>query len=172
MQCTTTIYHPPTEEHPAGQVQHRVWEPGTRPHYKWCQAAVQGYIESVDRFLVDRYTADDNAPCVYAYANEEGLMHGFTLNAAGAKAVGWPEPLVGPVVVVAGWSRAEHGDDDQGEGDRAVEAIASDVELGTFLTPKQIGELAKHETNTPNPEEANARIDMMAAAAGFAIIRV
>ena len=42
------------------------------------------------------------APCKFeeAYVNEEDILLGLPPNQKGAEAVGWPEMLFGPVVVV------------------------------------------------------------------------
>jgi len=74
-------------------------DPSNRPGLRELQAAVGGgLIQSVDAFLEEG---------VEAYANEEGLLKRMAINIAGAKAVKWPEPLVGPIVVLKGFDEDE-----------------------------------------------------------------
>ena len=91
--ATITIYQPDgtstTEER----------EPSNRPGLRELQAAVGGgLIQAVDAFLEEGETA---------YANEEGLLRQMPINLAGARAVKWPDPLVGPVVVLKGFDEEE-----------------------------------------------------------------
>lgn len=82
MTKTTEIYYPD------GRVLVQEWEDGTRPAYEWLSKAVEGYIETVDRFM------ENGGPngTVQAYANEEGLLLGLRGNIPGMKAINWPEP--------------------------------------------------------------------------------
>ena len=69
------------------------------PSLEELQAAVGGgLIQAVDQFLTDGSVA---------YANEEGLLRGMPINMFGARAVNWPEPLVGPIVVLSGFNSDE-----------------------------------------------------------------
>jgi hypothetical protein len=143
----TEIYYPD------GRVLVRTWERGTRPAYPWLSKAVEGYIESVDRFLPDGGPEGREQ----AYANEEGRLNGMEANVPGMKALHWPEPpggwdafdpakvgppgpptvvgfgqspeemaaamaklgqrwdpVMGPVLIMRGWTEDEH-EDDEGE---------------------------------------------------------
>jgi len=73
-------------------------DPADRPQLKELQEAVGGYIEPVDAYLPQG---------TEAYANEEGLLIGLPPNLAGAAAVKWPYPIVGPVVVCEGFAPEE-----------------------------------------------------------------
>ena len=91
--ATITIYQPDgtheTEER----------EPSDRPGLRELQKAVgDGLIQPVDQYLTDGSTA---------YANEEGLLLNMGMNIEGAKAVQWPHPLVGPIVVLKGFDPEE-----------------------------------------------------------------
>jgi hypothetical protein len=97
MPKTTTLYLPD------GTVLRREWEEGTRPSLKWLQRAVQGLIAPVDAYIA-MVPEDETQPYTTAYANDEGLLRGMDLNPKGTRAVKWYEPLVGPVVVLEGWS--------------------------------------------------------------------
>ena len=111
---------------PSGFVLTRDWRARTRPSLEWLQAAVGGgLIEPVDRFCPlngDRV--------IVAYANEEGRLRGMHVNPAGSRAVRWPvdaAPIVGPVVVLSGWTGAE-----------ILEGTADAItppDLGTCLPP-------------------------------------
>ena len=78
----TEIYYPD------GRVLTLEWEEGTRPAYEWLSKVVEGYIETVDRFL------EGGGPegTIQAYCNEEGLLRGMRGNVPGMKALNWPEP--------------------------------------------------------------------------------
>lgn len=81
-----------------------------KPALDLLQKAVGGLIEPVDAYLAANIHAVDgpHAPVDVAYANEEAMIRGLTPNRDGTSAVRWPHPLRGPVVVVQGWTRAEH----------------------------------------------------------------
>jgi len=69
------------------------------PDLKELQSFVGGLIQPVDQYLEGD---------VVAYANEEGLLLNMGINIEGAKAVRWPVPLVGPVVVLEGFDREQY----------------------------------------------------------------
>lgn len=69
-------------------------EPTDHPKLKELQEAVGGYIEAVDAYLPEG---------TVAYANEEGLLVGLPRNPEGTKAVKWPYPIVGPIVICEGF---------------------------------------------------------------------
>lgn len=88
-----------TIHHPDGTQEITFHKASDHPSLETLQAAVGGgLIEPVDRFLTDGS---------FAYANEEGLLRGMDRNPSGARAVNWPEPLVGPVVVLSGFDPEE-----------------------------------------------------------------
>ena len=90
--ATITIYQPD------GTKTVTTRDANDKPSLKELQAAVGGLIEPVDAYLTDDSTA---------YANEEGLLHRMPINMFGARAVNWPEPLVGPIVVLSGFDPEE-----------------------------------------------------------------
>lgn len=91
--ATITIYQPDG----TSTVEKR--EPDDRPTLRDLQRAVGGgLIQPVGHYL------DEG---VEGYANEEGLLKGMAINIKGAEAVGWPEPLVGPIVVLKGFEEGE-----------------------------------------------------------------
>ena len=69
-----------------------------RPQLEELQKAVGGYIEAVDAYLPEG---------TQAYANEEGLLVGLHQNPEGTKAVKWPYPIVGPVIICEGFAPDE-----------------------------------------------------------------
>ena len=91
--ATITIYKTDgtktVEERPADQY----------PDLKELQSFVGGLIQAVDYYIEESGAV--------AYANEEGLLLGMEINPSGQEAVKWPEPLVGPVVVLEGFEREE-----------------------------------------------------------------
>jgi len=60
----------------------------------------RGLIQPVDHYLGKDYSL--NGKPSTAYANEEGLLIGCSINRLGAALVNWPEPLVGPIVILCG----------------------------------------------------------------------
>jgi len=91
--ATITIYQPD------GSKTVTTRDADDHPSLKELQAAVGGgLIQAVDAFLEDGSMA---------YANEEGLLRRMAVNMAGAYAVNWPEPLVGPIVVLSGFDPEE-----------------------------------------------------------------
>lgn len=90
--ATITIYQPDGSKTVEDRPRHRY------PDLKELQGFVGGLIQAVDYYL------EGDA---VAYANEEGILLGMQINLAGANAVKWPEPLVGPVVVLEGFGRDE-----------------------------------------------------------------
>ncbi len=87
---------------PCGRVIVRAWSGPVRPSLGWLQGAVGGYIEPVDA----RVPQPDDGTEIRAYAHEEGRIHGLAQNTLASALLLWPG-LVGPVVVISGWTREE-----------------------------------------------------------------
>ena len=85
-----------------GRVIRRSWTGPVRPSLDWLQAAVGGLIEPVDA----RVPQPDDGTEIRAYAHEEGRILGYAHNALASSLLLWPG-IVGPVVVLTGWTSEE-----------------------------------------------------------------
>lgn len=109
-----------------------------------------GLIAPVDSYL-DAYSEDPAHYVVTAYANDEGLLIGLDLNHAGAKAVGWPHPLAGPIVVLEGWTSGEICEQD-------CEAIEPD-DQGDYLSPADAARARRHGAPAAHDDTTDASDD-------------